>query len=324
MPFLESSSMLLAYVANNNSNDLLTALTKDGINWTGSRLVQGQSSTMTPALVHFFVPTLSIDGPVLAYVANNDSNDLLTAYTDDGVNWTGSRLAQGQSSKQAPALVGFPAWPNPVFPGPQLILAYVANNDSNDLLTASSTDGINWMGSRLVQGQSSKTAPALVEFHGQLILAYVANNDSNDLLTASSTDGVHWTGSRPVQGQSSKMAPALVEFQGELILAYVANNDSNDLLTASSTDGIHWTGSRPVQGQSSKMAPALAASADARSSVDSDNVIRLNLAYVANNDSNDLLTASSTDGINWTGSRLVQGQSSKTAPALMYTLGDLH
>jgi hypothetical protein len=317
MPFLESSSMLLAYVANNNSNDLLTALTKDGINWTGSRLVQGQSSTQTPALVQFFVPDILLDGPVLAYVANNNGNDLLTTYTDDGINWTGSRLVVGQSSKHAPALVGFPAGPNAVFPRPQLIVAYVANNDTNDLLTASSNDGIHWKGSRLVQGQSSKMAPALVEFHGQLILAYVANNDSNDLLTASSTDGIHWTGGRLVQGQSSKTAPALAQLQGELILAYVANNGSNDLLTASSTDGVNWTGSRLVQGQSSKMAPALAVTAD------SDSAIRLNLAYVANNDSNDLLTASSRDGINWTGSRLVGGQSSKTGPALMYTLGDL-
>jgi len=38
MPFTGSSSVLIAYVANNASNNLLIAPSNDGINWTGSTL----------------------------------------------------------------------------------------------------------------------------------------------------------------------------------------------------------------------------------------------------------------------------------------------
>jgi hypothetical protein len=245
---------------------------------------------------------------ITAYVANNASNQLLLASSKDGITWTASTLVPGQSSKTAPAF-----GENPGF---GVYMGYVANNDSRDLLTTRAID--NWTGSSRVDGQSSKTAPALAGFRGKLVMAYVANNDRNDLLTAELSSFIDapskWTGSRRVQGQSSKTAPALAVFQNQLVLAYVANNDRNDLLTASSTDGVNWTGSRAVQGQSSQTAPALTAATDRSDGVRN----QLVLAYVANNDRNDLLTASSTDGVNWTGSRAVQGQSSQTAPTLFF------
>jgi len=182
---------------NNASNNLLIAPSNDGINWTGSTLVPGQSSKTAPA----FGENPGF-GAYMTYVANNDSSDLLTTRALD--NWNSSSRVDGQSSKTAPTLAGFRG---------KLVMAYVANNDRNDLLTAELSSFIDapsqWTGSRPVQGQSSKTAPALAVFQNQLVLAYVANNDSNDLLTASSTDGVSWTGSRPVQGQSSKTGPTL-------------------------------------------------------------------------------------------------------------------
>lgn len=68
--------MLMAHIANNNSNDLLTAISTDGgIHWTGSRPVSGQTSKSAPALAG---PTPNSDIPdnvLLAYVANNDTND---------------------------------------------------------------------------------------------------------------------------------------------------------------------------------------------------------------------------------------------------------
>jgi fructose-1,6-bisphosphatase/inositol monophosphatase family enzyme len=309
MTFANGSQLLIAYVANNASNDLLTASSADGINWSGSARVAGQSSRTAPALP-------GNGGSVLGYVANNQTNDLLTTAVRVDGEANGSHPVPGQSSKAAPSL----AWRL----GNELVMAYVSNNDRSSLLTAaldvpgivmpgSPPQAVQWTGSRLVSGQSSKTAPALVLFRGQLVMAYVANNVSNDLLTASSTDGINWTGSRLVSGQSSKTAPALVVFGGQLVMAYVANNASNDLLTASSTDGISWTGSRLVEGQQSKTAPALAAVTDGEGHDQ-----QLVMAYVANNASNDLLTASSTDGITWTGSRLVSGQQSKTAPALRF------
>jgi hypothetical protein len=344
--------ILLGYVSVDSSNDLFMINRYDSFdyppnnfNWSEPWPVEGQSSKTAPSLaVPFRGLAYRFGNPLcLAYVANNDSNDLLTdVSTDRGENWTGSRLVEGQSSKTAPALT---FWRKPDDSGWRLLLAYVANNDTNDLLTAESTDyGKTWTGSRLVGGgESSKCAPALTWWlpdgqpeSAQLVLAYVASNDSNDLLTASSTDGINWTGSRLVEGQSSKSAPALTTFQRaygggvpeELVIAYVANNDRNDLLTTSSTDGIKWTGSRLVEGQSSKAGPALLRAQSGGQPV-------LVMSYVADNASDELLIAESTDGILWTGgvriwhnaehptSRIVHHDPirSKTTPSLLFALG---
>ena len=48
-----------------------------------------------------------------------------------------------------------------------LIAAFVANNESNDLLVAASPDGQRWSGNAPT-GQQSKTAPALAAFGGPL------------------------------------------------------------------------------------------------------------------------------------------------------------
>jgi hypothetical protein len=303
-------SIWLAYVANNSSNDLLvsTASTEfDGysdITWLASAQVNGQSSQTAPALA-------VVDNTlVLAYVANNSSNDLLvTTSSDGGSTWTASARVSTQSSKTAPALaVLAEGLVN------TLVLAYVANNESNDLLVTKSSDkGSTWTAPARVSTQSSKTAPALAVLDNTLVLAYVANNESNDLLVTKSGDGGStWSASPQVNGQSSQTAPALaaVTVDNRLVLAYVANNSSNDLLWTTSIDGgSTWTASAQIntsEGQSSKTAPALAVLGEEGGGT-------FVLAYVANNESNDLLYAV---GPGWSFSYRVSTQSSKMAPAL--------
>src|SRR5450755_2469829 len=187
-----------------------------------------------------------------------------------------------EQSKFAPAIVEFEnengaSW-----------IAYVANNDSNTLLVIAN-DGALWAPHTVVN-EASKCAPAVATFDGKIWMAFVANNDSNTLLLTSTRDGVHWTREKP-PNESSKCSPALAvnTFPPRLYMAFVANNDSNDLLVTSTDDGVTWTRG-PAPNESSKCAPALVDSND-------PGFPALQMAFVANNDSNDLLTESIDGGL---------------------------
>ena len=116
----------------------------------------------------------------------------------------------------------------------KLWIVFVANNNSNELLVCSSSDGQNWSSSTEVQ-QSSKATHPLAVFDNKLWIVFVANDDSNELLVCSSSDGQNWSSSTEVQ-QSSKAAPALAVFDNKLWIVFVANNNSNELLVCSSSD----------------------------------------------------------------------------------------
>src|SRR5580700_9010063 len=104
--------------------------------------------------------------------------------------------------------------------------------------------------------------------------------------------------------QSSAFPPAVC-FHNQLFhMVFVANNASHDLLHATSQDGIHWTRKNNV-GQSTKTAPAVASFG------------QLRVVFVANNDSNTLLTCSYDEAHDrWSQNNPIVGQSSKTTPAL--------
>jgi hypothetical protein len=226
---------------------------------------------------------------------------------NDMAVFTLSSAGELQTSNTSPALTFFAPGPE----GSQLVLAYVATNNSNDLFVTT-TDALGtWSQSNPVTGQQSQIAPALTEFNGQLALAYVANNGSGDLLVALSKDSVNWSSSNPVQGQSSSIGPAITWFNNKLFLAYVANNSTNDLLFATSSDGVHWSGSKPVTGQQSPYTPASTVLGE-----------ELYIAYVANNGSNDLIVTKSKDLVHWT-TMTVTGQTSPMAPALTAYGGNL-
>ena len=149
-------------------------------------------------------------------------------------------------------------------------LAFVANDNSNNLFTSHSTIGQEWSNHSLVQNpnqrQSSKAAPALAVFQDKLWIAFVANSNTNQLLISNSRDGQEWSDNslvqNPNQSQSSKATPALAVFQDKLWIAFVANSNTNQLLISICRDRQEWSDNslvqNPNQSQSSKATPALA------------------------------------------------------------------
>jgi len=214
-------SLLLAYVANNSSNDLLVTLSKnltiaEDMQW-GLDLRTGQSSKFSPSLSYLGEG----DTIFMAYVANNDGNALLVSTSSDGTSWnaptevsTNPGKVAGQSSKTAPSLCSFLMPKSGTLGVPALAMAYVANNDSNQLLLTTSTDGYHWSNPILVGGQSSEMAPALSTNGGGslnpgLVLAYVASNGSNDLYVTTPGAGTTWSTGVRVGSYTSKAAPCI-------------------------------------------------------------------------------------------------------------------
>jgi BNR repeat-like domain len=152
------NKLVLAYVANNGSDDLLVTTSTNGVNWTPSTPVTGQSSAQPPSL------TVFDNKLVLAYVANNGSDDLLVTTSTNSVNWTPSTPVTGQTSGLSPALsvIANPNVSYTQFTTFNLIMVYVADNGSDDLIVTTSADGIHWTTGTRVTGQSSRATPAIV------------------------------------------------------------------------------------------------------------------------------------------------------------------
>jgi len=184
----------------------------------------------------------------------------------------------------------------------EIVMAYIANDGSNDIMITTSHNGAIWS-TPVNTGQSSDKTPA-IEFWGdqqEFLMAYVANNGSNDLFVTTSTNGgATWSASE-YTGQQSSTAPA--NWPG--LLVFVANNGSNDLLAITSSDGTTWSASSNLGSQQSKAAPAVTVNFNGQ----------YVLVYVANNSSNNLIVTTSYDGTVWSAGTLV-GQQSPTAPAI--------
>jgi hypothetical protein len=136
----------------------------------------------------------------------------------------------GQSSLNEPAIA---------FDGEKYYMVFVANNDTRDLLFATSSDGLTWTrGPNL--NQSSAAGPALGFINNQLTAVFVANNKSRNILYSifDATNGL-WTENVDI-GESSKAGvtlffrppgPGPQQPSGNLpTLFFVANNDTDDLL----------------------------------------------------------------------------------------------
>ena len=120
-----------------------------------------------------------------------------------------------------------------------LYLTYRANNQSNDLLLTSSTNGVTWTNSVLV-GQKSQVGPALTMFNNALYLAYAGLSDDIHLIT--STNGAKWMAvPDPSQVQLTALSQTLTVINNALYLAYVTNDGSNSLLSIQSPDGMTWS-----------------------------------------------------------------------------------
>ena len=270
-----SNKLRTAFVANNNTDDLLICSSADGANWSDNSGVQGQLSKTGPSLAPF-------NGKLwTAFIADNNSNELLICSSGDGLGWS-NNTPMNQSSKAAPSLAMFQN---------KLWVAFIANNNTNSLLVCSSTDGTHWTNNTPIN-QSSKAAPSLAVFGNKLWMAFIANNDSNDVLVCSSTDGLHWTNNTRIN-QSSKASLSLAVFNNKLWISFIANNNSNDVLVCSSADGNSWTNNTRIN-QSSKAAPALAVFEN-----------KLWVTFLANNNTNSVLICSSVNGQAWSGNIII-------------------
>jgi hypothetical protein len=116
----------MVFVANNDTRELLHAVSENGLNWSRLNNV-GQTTKSAPALASFGNQLRVV------FVANNDTNTLLETIFDDSADvWTkntpittvNGTVTTSESSKAGPVI----ALNNGLF------MYYVANNNSNDLL----------------------------------------------------------------------------------------------------------------------------------------------------------------------------------------------
>ena len=194
--------------------------------------------------------------------------------------------------------------------------AFIADNGSNDILAASSPDGVTWTPSVPIN-QTSPFAPSLVLFDGKLYAAFISDDvdsatgvPSHRILLCWTTDGVSWS-SATFFNQSSKCAPSLAVWNGKLHIAFVANNSSNTLLvyfSATPDDPKSWSATVATN-QTSANAPALAAYGP------SGQPGELYLAFVAENGSNDIFVCSIAPNGTWS-KATVSGQSCHFSPSL--------
>jgi hypothetical protein len=259
---LGCGELVIAYVADNSTNDLLTTTsTNGGANWNAPTLVGGssspQSSKTAPAITGWDGDeTDNSNDLIMAYVANDSSNTLIVTQGSPNTSCSAETFPSY-------ATVGSPAQSSKTAPSISLlgIIAYVANNSSNDLIvtTSSNGEGTDWSSPATVgsPAQSSKTAPTISwDFSydpDAVVLAYVANNSNNHLLVTTSPNmqGTDWTPSAWVdKSASSQAAPALPNtlYYRSIPMVCIANNSKDHLLLMTSKNaGSTWSGSSKIE-----------------------------------------------------------------------------
>jgi hypothetical protein len=191
--------------------------------------------------------------------------------------------AQRQSSKASPSIAAF---------SNKLRAAFVANNNSNDLLVCASADGQAWSNNiRMNQAAKNGSSPSFAVLNNRLFVSFIANNNSNDVLVCSSADGQTWSNNiRINQAAKTNSSPSLAVFSNRLWVSFVANNNSNDVLVCSSANGQSWTNNTRInQAAKNDTSPSLAVFNN-----------RLWNAFIANNNTSEVLICSSADGQTWT------------------------
>jgi hypothetical protein len=184
---------------------------------------------------------------------------------------------------------------------------------------------IDWRAGSVIEGQTSKAAPALAAYGSGLHMVHLGDS-SNDIWW-SIYDGTVWRksdgtpGNERIQGQRSKATPALAAFGNELHMVHLGDSSNN--IWWSIYDGTSWNrsdgtpGNEQIPGQSSKAAPALAGFFDG-----------LHMVHLG--DSSNNIWWSIYDGTSWKtsdgtpGNEQIPGQQSKAAPTLAPFTYQLH
>lgn len=194
--------------------------------------------------------------------------------------------------------------------------AFIADNGSNDILAASSPDGVTWTPSVPIN-QTSPFTPSLALFKGSLYVAFITNDvdsatgvPSNRIFLCSTTDGVTWSDAT-FFNQHSKCAPSLAVWNNQLNIAFVGNTSNTLYVYGSPTPDKPetWTQTGPPTGQTSTNAPSLCAYAPSGGTGD------LYLAFVAANGSEDIFVCSLAVGGSWS-KVTVTGETCHFSPSL--------
>jgi hypothetical protein len=153
-----------------------------------------------------------------------------------------------QKSSRSPATVVFKS---------QIIIVYVATDDTGGLWVSSSSDGItcpavgiNTNLTVLIDHQNSTViSPALAVFNDKLYMAYVSDKNYQ-LMIASSVDGINWSNGSRATNVYTDATPALAVYNNRLYVAFNAEGSSNSSLHIASYDGVNWSGSTPISNPS--------------------------------------------------------------------------
>jgi hypothetical protein len=132
-----------------------------------------------------------------------------------------------------------------------LYVAFRANDASNRLFVATSSDGVNFT-SQEIPGltMSGNSSPALVVSNNVLYYIYGANDTDHEMLVAASTDGVNWQGPAAYTGvQMGATGPAATAFPGGITVGFQSNDSRNVLFTSSkATEAATYAGTSDPNG----------------------------------------------------------------------------
>jgi hypothetical protein len=212
--------------------------------------------------------------------------------------WSANVKVDGQASKSTPAVAVF-----------QGLMHMVRNDgDSNQLIWATSADGVNWDTVGPVPGQKSKAGASITVFDNKLHMVHLGDSSNN--IWYSTNDGSGWTDNVQIPGQSSQTLPALVAFKGKLIMLHTGDG-SNDIYQ-SELDGTTWSQNFVIGGQQSKSPVKLAVFQN-----------KIHMVHLGDS-SNQVWWSVSDDGKGWWPNARVQCQLSQSVPALAVHNGLLH
>jgi len=295
-----ANNLWTAFIADNGSNEILSASLPEGGTWTGSAPTY-QTTPFSPSLA-YFNNTLYV-----AFVTDDEdsatgvpSNRIFLCSTTDGVTWNPATFFN-QYSKCAPSLA--------VWNG-NLHIAFVANDPTDTLLVYHSStpdDATSWSAT-VATKQTSANAPSLAAYpasgpDSKLYMAFVAENGSEDIFICSLAVNGAWT-QGPSTKQTCHFSPSLAAGDN-LYLVFAASNPSKDLYLCSLNADGSWSGAVPVN-QSTSATPCAAA-------FDSG----LSVGFIADSPSDVVLVSSSSSPTtSWTGGNVDFKQQSSGGPAI--------
>lgn len=132
---------------------------------------------------------------------------------------------------------------------PVAVMAYVANNNTNDLLVTTSDDGVHWSPPRRT-GQATSLTPALVTFGEHLVLVFAPQDPPHTLMYCTSKNASDWSPSRPVAWGTPQNGSRISWITGQdpALVAYKHPEGGNHLhlFYAADYSMIHYCTAKPV------------------------------------------------------------------------------